>query len=159
MCVCVCWRTSRFSGLMSRWTMFIRCKYLMAPAKLYTIALASRSLYFVEEVMASNKSPPWGGRAINTFCGWKKIEAGKRRRGREEGERGHLDELHDQEELTGSLIHLDQLDDAWMSDPAQHRHFIFYQMLLLTHRHSSSADADSNAVTSWARGKYALIKT
>lgn len=44
---------------MSRWTMFIRCRYLMAPARLKTMALASRSLYLVEEVMASNRSPPY----------------------------------------------------------------------------------------------------
>lgn len=57
--LCLCVHTSRFSGLMSRWTMFIRCRYLMAPARLNTMALASRSLYFVDEVMASKRSPPW----------------------------------------------------------------------------------------------------
>lgn len=56
--LCACTLTSRFSGLMSRCTMFIRCRYLMAPARLYTMALASRSLYLVDEVMASNRSPP-----------------------------------------------------------------------------------------------------
>lgn len=52
-----------------------------------------------------------------------------RRRRRE----GHLDELHDQEQLTRRLVHLDQLDDAGVSHPPQHRHFVFYQMLLFSH--------------------------
>lgn len=42
----------------------------------------------------------------------------------------HLDQLHDQEQLTGRLVHLDQLDDAGVSHPPQHRHFVFYQVLL-----------------------------
>lgn len=55
-CIHVC--TSRFSGLISLCTMLMRCRYLRAPVRLYTMALASLSVYFVEEVMASNKSPP-----------------------------------------------------------------------------------------------------
>lgn len=51
--------TSRFSGLMSRWTMFRLCRYLMALARLYSIPLASRSVYLLVEVMASKRSPPW----------------------------------------------------------------------------------------------------
>lgn len=47
--------------------------------------------------------------------------------------KGHLDELHDQEQLTRRLVHLDQLDDAGVSHPPQHRHFVFYQMLLFSH--------------------------
>lgn len=51
-------RTSRFSGLMSLWTMLMLCRYFRAPARLYTMAVASLSVYFAEEVMASNRSPP-----------------------------------------------------------------------------------------------------
>lgn len=51
--------TSRFSGLMSRWTMFRLCRYLIALARLYSIPLASRSVYLFVEVMASKRSPPW----------------------------------------------------------------------------------------------------
>lgn len=50
--------TSRFSGLMSLWTMFKLCRYFSALARLYTMTLASLSVYLAEEVMASNKSPP-----------------------------------------------------------------------------------------------------
>lgn len=60
--------------------------------------------------------------------------ARRARKPQQEEEEGHLDELHDQEQLTGRLVHLDQLDDAGVSDPSQHCHFIFYQMLLFTHR-------------------------
>lgn len=78
-CVCVYTHTSRFSGLMSRWTMFIRCRYLMAPARLNTMALASRSLYFVDEVMASNRSPPW--KEAETWTQEEQeVETGNRRR-------------------------------------------------------------------------------
>lgn len=59
---CACERdahTSRFSGLMSLWTMFMLCRYFRAPARSYTMTLAFLSVYFAEEVMASNKSPPW----------------------------------------------------------------------------------------------------
>lgn len=50
--------TSRFSGLISLCTMFMLCRYFRAPARLYTMMLASLSVYLAEEVMASNKSPP-----------------------------------------------------------------------------------------------------
>ncbi len=50
--------TRRFSGLMSRWTMLRLCRYLIALARLYSIPLASRSVYLLEEVMASKRSPP-----------------------------------------------------------------------------------------------------
>lgn len=43
---------------MSLWTMFKLCKYFSALARLYTMILASLSVYLAEEVMASNKSPP-----------------------------------------------------------------------------------------------------
>lgn len=97
--VAACVRTSRFSGLMSRWTMFIRCRYLMAPARLNTMALASRSLYFVDEVMASNRSPPWRRQEA-----WRRVQE----EGTETEERKemHLDELHDQEQLSRRFIHL-----------------------------------------------------
>ncbi len=50
--------TRRFSGLMSRWTMLRPCRYLIALARLYSIPQASRSVYLLEEVMASKRSPP-----------------------------------------------------------------------------------------------------
>lgn len=61
------------------------------------------------------------------------------RRSQQVEEEGHLDELHDQEQLTRRLVHLDQLDDAGVSDPSQHCHFVFYQMLLFTHRTASQS--------------------
>ena len=50
--------TRRFSGLMSLWTILRPWRYLSALARLYTIALPSRSVYFVEDVIASKRSPP-----------------------------------------------------------------------------------------------------
>ena len=44
--------------------------------------------------------------------------------------REHLDQLHDQEQLSGRFVYLDQLDDARVSDPAQHGHLVLYQVLL-----------------------------
>lgn len=52
------WHTKRFSGLMSLCTMLRLCRYLRALARLYTMALPSRSVYLVEEVIASKRSPP-----------------------------------------------------------------------------------------------------
>ena len=52
-------RTRRFSGLMSRCTMLRACRYRRALARLYTMALPSLSVYLVEEVIASKRSPPW----------------------------------------------------------------------------------------------------
>ena len=74
--------TSRFSGLMSRCTMLRWCRYCTAPDRLYTMALESLSEYLVEEVIASNRSPPWvreGGRGRG-------LER-ERARGEGEGER------------------------------------------------------------------------
>lgn len=51
-------RTSRFSGLISLCTMLRPCRYLRALARLYTMALPSLSVYLVEEVIASKRSPP-----------------------------------------------------------------------------------------------------
>ena len=48
----------RFSGLMSRCTMLRAWRYLRALARLYTMALPSLSVYLVEEVIASKRSPP-----------------------------------------------------------------------------------------------------
>lgn len=50
--------TSRFSGLMSRWTMLRVWRYLMALARLKSMPLASLSVYLLDDVMASNRSPP-----------------------------------------------------------------------------------------------------
>ena len=58
MCVYVVALTSRFSGFTSRCTMFMACRYFRAPARLYTMPLASRSVYLADDVMASNRSPP-----------------------------------------------------------------------------------------------------
>lgn len=55
----VCVLTSRFSGLMSRWTMLRVWRYLMALARLKSMPLASLSVYLLDDVMASNRSPPW----------------------------------------------------------------------------------------------------
>lgn len=55
--------TSRFSGLMSLWTMLRPCRYLTALAKLNSMQPASRSVYLLDEVMASNRSPPFAQRA------------------------------------------------------------------------------------------------
>lgn len=52
-------RTSRFSGLISLCTMLRPCRYLRALARLYTMALPSLSVYLVEEVIASKRSPPY----------------------------------------------------------------------------------------------------
>lgn len=60
-------------------------------------------------------------------------KARRARKSQQQEAEGHLDELHDQEQLTGCLVHLDQLDDAGVSDLSQHCHFVFYQMLLFTH--------------------------
>lgn len=51
--------TRRFSGLMSLCTMLRPCRYLRALARLYTMALPSLSVYLVEEVIASKRSPPY----------------------------------------------------------------------------------------------------
>lgn len=51
--------TNRFSGFMSLWTILRLCKYLMALARLNSIQLASPSVYRLEEMMASKRSPPW----------------------------------------------------------------------------------------------------
>ena len=51
--------TRMFSGLMSRCTMDSECRYLRAEARLYTMPLASRSVYLVADEIASNRSPPW----------------------------------------------------------------------------------------------------
>lgn len=70
--------TSRFSGLMSRWTMLRLCRYLMALARLYSIPLASRSVYLLVEVMASKRSPPCegtaGGAAREQMLQWGRLE-------------------------------------------------------------------------------------
>lgn len=66
-------------------------------------------------------------------------KARRARKSQQEEEEGHLDELHDQEQLTRRLVHLDQLDDAGVSDPSQHCHFVFYQMLLFTHGTASQS--------------------
>lgn len=58
----------------------------------------------------------------------------KAKTGRQEEEKGHLDELHDQEQLTRRLVHLDQLDDTGVTHPSQHCHFVFNQVLLLTRK-------------------------
>lgn len=61
-CMHSAWRplTSRFSGLMSLWTMLRLWRYLMALARLWSMPLASLSVYLLAEVMASNRSPPCG---------------------------------------------------------------------------------------------------
>lgn len=61
-CMQSAWRplTSRFSGLMSLWTMLRLWRYLMALARLWSMPLASLSVYLLAEVMASNRSPPCG---------------------------------------------------------------------------------------------------
>ncbi len=43
---------------MSLWTMLRLCRYFRAPARLYTMTVASLSVYLAKEVIASNKSPP-----------------------------------------------------------------------------------------------------
>lgn len=50
--------------------------------------------------------------------------------------RRNLNELHDQEELSGRFVHLDQLDDARMANPPQDRHLVFYQVLLSKNRNT-----------------------
>lgn len=44
---------------MSLWTIFRLCRYLMALARLKSMLLASRSVYLLEEMIASKRSPPW----------------------------------------------------------------------------------------------------
>lgn len=44
---------------MSLCTMLRPWRYLRALARLYTMALPSRSVYLVEEVIASKRSPPY----------------------------------------------------------------------------------------------------
>jgi hypothetical protein len=44
---------------MSLWTMLRLCRYRRALARLYTMALPSLSVYLVEEVIASKRSPPY----------------------------------------------------------------------------------------------------
>ena len=51
--------TRMFSGLMSRCTIDREWRYLRAEARLYTMPLASRSVYLVADDIASNRSPPW----------------------------------------------------------------------------------------------------
>lgn len=51
--------TNKFSGLISRWTIFLTWRYSRAEAISRVIALLSFSENLVTSAMASNKSPPY----------------------------------------------------------------------------------------------------
>jgi hypothetical protein len=50
--------TSRFSGLISRCTIILSCRYLRADVRSATIRRDTNSEYFVSAAMASKRSPP-----------------------------------------------------------------------------------------------------
>lgn len=120
---------------MSLWTMLRLCRYFRAPARLYTMMVASLSVYLAEEVMASNKSPPCAGEVrhqtlqTNDSCAFilpslKPLL--------------YLDELHNQVEFGGSVHLLYQHDDVGVFHLPQHCYLILYEVLLDTHQDKRS---------------------